>query len=240
MNAVAGRHDCAFRGPDPVGGVDEAGRGPLAGPVVAAAVILDPRRPIRGLADSKVLAPDVRERARSERSASRALAWSIAWADREEIDALNILQATLLAMRRALLGLAHCAAMRSRSTAIAARRSTGLTLRCPACCRSSRAMRWCPRSARRRSSPRPSATRGCASLHELYPHYGFACTQGLRDAAASRCARAARRMPSAPSLVHRQCTCSSWMALRSTAKSATQSPCEPATSAAVDVPDPRA
>lgn len=87
-----------------VAGVDEAGRGPLAGPVVAAAVILDPARRIRGLADSKVLAPEVRERL-SERIRARALAWSVAWADREEIDALNILEATLLAMRRALLGL---------------------------------------------------------------------------------------------------------------------------------------
>jgi ribonuclease HII len=85
-------------------GVDEAGRGPLAGPVVAAAVILDPARPIRGLADSKVLLPAVRERL-GEKIRARALAWSIAWADREEIDALNILQATLLAMRRALLAL---------------------------------------------------------------------------------------------------------------------------------------
>jgi ribonuclease HII len=84
--------------------VDEAGRGPLAGPVVAAAVILDPARPIRGLADSKILLPAVRERL-SERIRVRALAWSIAWADREEIDALNIFQATMLAMRRALLGL---------------------------------------------------------------------------------------------------------------------------------------
>jgi ribonuclease HII len=71
---------------------------------VAAAVILDPARPIRGLADSKILLPAVRERL-SERIRIRALAWSIAWADREEIDALNILQATMLAMRRALLGL---------------------------------------------------------------------------------------------------------------------------------------
>lgn len=85
-------------------GVDEAGRGPLAGPVVAAAVILDPRRRIDGLADSKQLTPDERETL-APRIRTRALAWAIAWADREEIDALNILQATLLAMRRALLAL---------------------------------------------------------------------------------------------------------------------------------------
>jgi len=87
-----------------IAGVDEAGRGPLAGPVVAAAVILDPRRRIEGLADSKLLAPETRE-ALAPRIRARAVAWAVAWADCEEIDALNILQATLLAMRRALLAL---------------------------------------------------------------------------------------------------------------------------------------
>jgi ribonuclease HII len=87
-----------------VAGVDEAGRGPLAGPVVAAAVILHPGRRIRGLRDSKVLTPAERERL-AGLIRERALAFGIAWADREEIDALNILQATLLAMRRALLAL---------------------------------------------------------------------------------------------------------------------------------------
>ena len=85
-------------------GVDEAGRGPLAGPVVAAAVILNPRRRIRGLADSKALTPLQRAEL-APRIRAAALAWSVAWSDREEIDTLNILQATLLAMRRALLGL---------------------------------------------------------------------------------------------------------------------------------------
>lgn len=87
-----------------IAGVDEAGRGPLAGPVVAAAVILDPRRRIAGLADSKALTPEERA-ALAPQIRARALAWAIGWADREEIDALNILQATFLAMRRALLGL---------------------------------------------------------------------------------------------------------------------------------------
>ena len=87
-----------------VAGVDEAGRGPLAGPVFAAAVILDPRRPIEGLRDSKQLNAAVREQL-ALRIRADALCWSVAWADSEEIDTLNILQATHLAMRRALLGL---------------------------------------------------------------------------------------------------------------------------------------
>ena len=87
-----------------VAGVDEAGRGPLAGPVVAAAVILDPAQPIDGIADSKALEPDERERL-AELIRSRCLAWAVGIADASEIDAHNILQATLLAMRRALAGL---------------------------------------------------------------------------------------------------------------------------------------
>lgn len=86
-------------------GVDEAGRGPLCGPVVAAAVILDPARPISGLADSKKLS----ERRRAELAAAIrecALAWSIAEASREEIDRMNILRATLLAMKRAIESMA--------------------------------------------------------------------------------------------------------------------------------------
>lgn len=88
-----------------VAGVDEAGRGPLAGPVVAAAVILDPARPTPGLRDSKQLPAARRERLAGEIRAL-ALAWSIGWADAHEIDVLDIRQATLLAMRRALQGLA--------------------------------------------------------------------------------------------------------------------------------------
>jgi len=87
-----------------VAGVDEAGRGPLAGPVAAAAVILNPDRPVAGLADSKKLSAGRREELAREVRAS-ALAWAVAWADPAEIDALNILWATMLAMRRAILGL---------------------------------------------------------------------------------------------------------------------------------------
>jgi ribonuclease HII len=90
---------------DPVAGVDEAGRGPLAGPVVAAAVILNPQRKIAGLDDSKKLSAAHRERVAIVIK-ERALCWSVAWADAAEIDALNILAATLLAMRRSILGLA--------------------------------------------------------------------------------------------------------------------------------------
>lgn len=87
-----------------IAGVDEAGRGPLAGPVIAAAVILDPARPIAGLRDSKQLSPAARELLAAE-IRGRALAWAVGAASVAEIDQLNILQATLQAMRRALLAL---------------------------------------------------------------------------------------------------------------------------------------
>jgi len=86
-------------------GVDEAGRGPLAGSVTAAAVILDPARPIDGLADSKKLTPRRREQL-ADLIREHALAWHVAHASVSEIDTLNILQATLLAMQRAVAGLA--------------------------------------------------------------------------------------------------------------------------------------
>jgi ribonuclease HII len=87
-----------------IAGVDEAGRGPLAGPVVAAAVILDICSPIDGLRDSKKLSAGRRTELACE-IRQQSLAWSVAWADRAEIDRMNILEATLLAMRRAILGL---------------------------------------------------------------------------------------------------------------------------------------
>lgn len=85
-------------------GVDEAGRGPLAGPVCTAAVILDPARPIEGLDDSKKLTKKRRE-ALAPEIKEKALAWCVAWASAEEIDRLNILQATMVAMKRAVDGL---------------------------------------------------------------------------------------------------------------------------------------
>ena len=84
-----------------VAGVDEAGRGPLAGPVIAAAVILDPQRPIEGLRDSKRLTA-LRRDVLFDLIRERALAWAVGRAEVEEIDRINILQATMLAMRRAV------------------------------------------------------------------------------------------------------------------------------------------
>ena len=93
-----------FKSDGLLAGVDEAGRGPLAGPVVASAVILNRYRSIPGLADSKKLSAKRRD-ALAEEIKCHALAWSVAWADPAEIDAINILAATMLAMRRAILGL---------------------------------------------------------------------------------------------------------------------------------------
>ena len=85
-------------------GIDEAGRGPLAGPVVAAAVILDPQRPIAGLNDSKKLS-EKKRRALAVEIREKAIAWAVAEASAEEIDRINILQATFLAMQRAVAAL---------------------------------------------------------------------------------------------------------------------------------------
>ena len=90
--------------PELIAGVDEAGRGPLAGPVAVAAVILDPTRPIDGLDDSKKLT-EARREALAPVIRERALAWHIEFVEADEIDHLNILQATLAGMRRALFGL---------------------------------------------------------------------------------------------------------------------------------------
>ena len=93
-----------WRRPGLTAGVDEAGRGPLAGPVVAAAVILDDVQAVVGLADSKRLSPAKREALALEIRAG-SVAWGLGWADAAEVDALNVLQATFLAMRRALIAL---------------------------------------------------------------------------------------------------------------------------------------
>src|SRR6185369_8304772 len=100
------RHERALRraGYQAIAGVDEAGRGAWFGPVFAAAVILDPSRPIRGLDDSKQLKPERRD-VLAERIRERAVAWAVGAADAFEIDQWNILEASRLAMRRAVAGL---------------------------------------------------------------------------------------------------------------------------------------
>jgi ribonuclease HII len=158
-----------------VAGVDEAGRGPLAGPVMAAAVILDPRRPIRGLADSKVLAPEVREELGLAIRA-RALAWSIAWADREEIDALNILQATLLAMRRALLGLS----VAPREIQVDGNRCPSLTGLAAGCTAIPivKGDTFVPAISAASILAKTFRDAHMRALHDLYPQYGFASHKG--------------------------------------------------------------
>ena len=158
-----------------VAGVDEAGRGPLAGPVVAAAVILDPRKRIRGVRDSKVVEPEEREEL-AVKIRQSAIAWSVAWADVEEIDAHNILEATYLAMRRALCGLrihpAHVQIDGNRCPSFA-----GLPLRCTfEAIIDGDALRTCIGAA----SILAKVTRDemMTSLHALYPQYGFASHKG--------------------------------------------------------------
>ena len=104
MRDLFGEPDLSTQGID-IAGVDEVGRGPLAGPVVTGAVVLDPARPVQGLRDSKALAPDRREEL-AEAIRESALAWALGRAEVAEIDRINILRATLVAMRRAVEALA--------------------------------------------------------------------------------------------------------------------------------------
>lgn len=156
-------------------GVDEAGRGPLAGPVVAAAVILDPRRRIRGVRDSKQLEPQTRE-ALAAKIRARALAWAVAWADVEEIDALNILEATHLAMRRALMGLriapAHVQIDGNRCPSFA-----GLSLDCTfEAIVDGDALEVCIGAAS--ILAKVTRDRIMTELDKIYPQYGFAVHKG--------------------------------------------------------------
>lgn len=148
-------------------GVDEAGRGPLAGPVVVAAVVFDPARPrINGLDDSKALAPGRREEL-YERIIDRALAWHVALVDAAEIDRINIYQATLLGMRRAVEAVAHVAgSARIDGNAI----PPGLPCAAEA---------WINGDARDRSImaasilAKVSRDRAMVALHGHHPEYGF-------------------------------------------------------------------
>jgi ribonuclease HII len=156
-------------------GVDEAGRGPLAGPVVAAAVILDPKRRIRGVRDSKQVDPEERE-VLAAKIRQHALAWSVAWADVEEIDRHNILEATHLAMRRALIGLhigpAHVQIDGNRCPSF-----TGLALDCTfEAIIDGDALRVCIGAAS--ILAKVTRDRMMTELDRIYPQYGFAVHKG--------------------------------------------------------------
>jgi ribonuclease HII len=146
-------------------GVDEAGRGPLAGPVVAAAVILDPSRPIVGLADSKKLSAARRERLARE-IREKALAWAVAEASVEEIDAINILQATLLAMQRAVAGLST----QPSEVLIDGNRCPDLALPMRAIIGGDATVAEISAASILAKTTRDA---GMLELHARYPHYGF-------------------------------------------------------------------
>ena len=156
--------------PGLLAGVDEAGRGPLAGPVVAAAVILDELAPIKGLRDSKVLTARARERLFDEIRA-RALCCSIAQASVEEIDTLNILQATLLAMQRAVDGLR----LRPHKVLVDGNRLPTLTMAAEAIVRGDAKVRSISAAS---ILAKVYRDRLCLELHAQHPEYGFGGHKG--------------------------------------------------------------
>ncbi len=148
-----------------VAGVDEAGRGPLAGPVVAAAVILDELRPIKGLADSKVLTPATRARLYDEIRAKALCCW-IAEASVEEIDTLNILGATMLAMRRAVEGLR----LKPNRVLVDGNRLPVLRIVCEAVVGGDAKVKSISAAS---ILAKVHRDRLCLQLHEAHPQYGF-------------------------------------------------------------------
>ncbi|NMM39242.1 MAG: ribonuclease HII [Glaciimonas sp.] len=146
-------------------GVDEAGRGPLAGPVFAAAVILDPTRPIEGLRDSKKLTAARRE-VLALQIRQRALAWSIAQCSEEEIDRLNILQATMLAMRRAVEGLSTQPTL----ALIDGNRCPVMTLHCEAIIKGDDKVPAISAASILAKTARDAAL---LTLHQQFPQYAF-------------------------------------------------------------------
>ena len=160
--------------PGLIAGVDEAGRGPLAGPVVAAAVILDDLKPIKGLNDSKKLTARQRERLYDEIRAM-ALCCSVAQASVEEIDQLNILQATLLAMRRAVEGLR----LRPAKVLVDGNRLPQLDVLAEAIVRGDATV---PAISAASILAKVTRDRWCDALDAQYPHYGFAGHKGYGTA----------------------------------------------------------
>jgi len=151
-------------------GVDEVGRGPLAGPVVAAAVILDERRPIRGLNDSKLLTASTRERLCDEICA-KALCCSVGAASVDEIDAINILQAALLAMRRAVDGLR----LMPQVVLVDGNRLPRLSMACRAIVGGDAKVRAIAAAS---IVAKVHRDRLCEALHEEHLEYGFAAHKG--------------------------------------------------------------
>ena len=161
--------------PGLVAGVDEAGRGPLAGPVVAAAVILDDLRPIAGLADSKKLTALRRERLFDEIRA-KALCCAVAQASVEEIDRLNILQATLLAMQRAVAGLR----LPPAKVLVDGNRLPKLAMRAEAVVGGDALV---PAISAASILAKVTRDRWCAEVDAQWPQYGFAAHKGYGTAA---------------------------------------------------------
>jgi ribonuclease HII len=151
-------------------GVDEAGRGPLAGPVVAAAVILDDTKRIRGLADSKVLTPLQRDRL-YDQICEKALCCSVAQASVEEIDTLNILWATMLAMKRAVEGLR----LKPAKVLVDGNRLPVLEMLAEAVIGGDATVKSISAAS---ILAKVHRDRLCKTLHEEFPQYGFASHKG--------------------------------------------------------------
>ena len=175
-----------------IAGLDEAGRGALFGPVFAAAVVLDPERPIRGLDDSKQLEPERRE-VLAARIRERALAWAVGAADAFEIDRINIYQASRLAMRRALEQLASALRLP------AARRRHAATLPLPQKAADPRRRAAAFRSPPLRFWPRSSARCRARRMGPRFPGVRLGAQQGLLDAGSL--SRALERL--GPTTLHR-------------------------------------
>ena len=156
-------------------GVDEAGRGPLAGPVIAAAVILDPSRPVVGLADSKQLSATRREQLAAEIRA-KALAWALGRAEVAEIDRINILQASLLAMQRAIAALR----ITPDQALVDGNRCPRLACPCAAIVKGDATVPAISAASILAKVARDAELR---ELHERYPQYGFAQHKGYPTAA---------------------------------------------------------
>ena len=151
-------------------GVDEAGRGPLAGAVFAAAVVLDPARPIDKLNDSKLIAPAARERI-AEAIRAQALAWAVASASVEEIDRINILEASLLAMRRAVEALG----LEPDEVCVDGLHVPHVRFACRAIVKGDRLV---PAISAASILAKVARDAEMVALHERYPQYGFAEHKG--------------------------------------------------------------